>query len=58
MIYNTEPDPVKSFLARVELYRKLIEAAEAQGLSRQEAVALLEVDMLQKIAEVLAIGKY
>ena len=54
MIYNMEPDPVKSFLARVEL----IEAAEAQGLTRQEAVALLEVDMLQKIAEVLAIGKY
>ena len=58
MIYNTEPDPVKSFLARVELYRKLIEASEAQVLSSQEAVALLEVDMLQKIAEVLAIGKY
>lgn len=58
MIYNTEVDSVKGFLARVELYRKLIEVAEAQGLTRQEAVALLEVDMLQKIVEVLAIGKY
>ena len=47
----TNTDPVKTFSNQVEFYAKLIQAAEAQGFTRQEAIELLKVDKLHAIAD-------
>ena len=52
------PDPVTLFADRAGFYRKLIEAAEKEGFTRQEAIEILKVDKLHIITEELANGNY
>ena len=45
----SRPDPVELFQNRAAGYLEMIEAAECQGFTRQEAIELLKIDALRLI---------
>ncbi len=51
-------DPIKLFSDMIGFYAKQIQAAEAQGFTRQEAIELLKVEKLHNIAEAIESGNY
>lgn len=48
MVYGYH-SPVELFRSRAGFYQELIEAAESQGFTREEALEILKIDTLRSI---------